>query len=119
VARPTWDSLREWKGAVPLNEPLQWFELGSALRDAGMARASAAEDPEWRACALRVIEMRRRGGLVKADDVRDFCGDPFRPNSMGAVFRTAAMRGWIAQADYRKSERKERHASRQLVWVRL
>lgn len=52
-------------------------------------------------------------GWVTIDDVREFVGDPPKPNMAGAVFR----KGWKL-ISYQPSSRPARHANRVGVWER-
>lgn len=97
---------------------MEQLELGQALRDQGIARVDAAEDPAWRAAAdVAIAELAASGEEFTAEDVRRIAGDPTHPNAMGARFRAAAQAGIIRRVGYRASSRVQLHAHPIAVWV--
>ena len=92
---------------------------GEQLKAEGQARVDEAEDPVWRACAFKTIETLPPDVTFDADYIREVCGDPFRPNSMGSVFTTAKRQGLIEVERYETAVRPSRHVSLMRVWRRL
>lgn len=94
---------------------------GTALRDAGIARAlSNPTTPPWKVVARDVIiELARVGAPFTAEDVRHFAGDPpaGAPNTMGAMLRTAAVKGIIRREGIGTSTRPSSHARMMTRWI--
>lgn len=102
------------------------FDLpaGEARKEAGQRQAEYADPAwSWRSDALDAIwELAASGRTFTADDVVAVVGlpdfGPNRNNAVGAVFSSAAKRGWIVSTGvYRKSRRPEAHARVIAVWA--
>ena len=92
---------------------------GQQLALLGMAQADAAAAPEWKERWDKAIVLLAIGGEeFTADDVREIAGAPDdHPNAAGARFQSAARKGLIRHAGYRKSSREVLHAHPIAVWV--
>lgn len=88
------------------------LEEGRARRDLGMKRVNMATpfDP-WKANAMRAIHgLVSYGAPFTADAIRDYAGDPPRPNALGAVVNQALRQGLVEwRGDMVQSGRPEAH----------
>lgn len=94
---------------------------GEALRDAALVRVAAAEDEagDWNARARRWIESLPAGFEFTSETLRACVGDPARPNAVGSVFRTAALRNLIVRTgQHVNATRPSLHASELPKWKR-
>jgi len=93
-------------------------QLALKLRDEGMRRVTRAAylDP-WLDQARTAIRVLAESSMeFTAEDIRRMCGDPDRPNLMGALFLQAAKADSIAFVGYEASERAERRGAPVKVW---
>lgn len=94
------------------------MQLGEALRDQGMARVLMFTDDEWKLRAMQaIIELARGGEPFTSEDLRELVGDPPKPNAMGSIFNTAAMRKIITHVGWRKASRPGMHATDLREWM--
>ena len=99
------------------NQPALPFTEGRARRDAGLALLDddTYETHPWLLDARRVaMALFARDGWVTIDRVREYVGDPPKPNMAGAVFR----HGWVSTGEMIQSERPERHGAWNRKWRR-
>lgn len=92
---------------------------GKALRDEGIARVlAAAAQAEWKDDAFVWIITRHRGDRITSTDLVNDVGIPPSPRAVGALIRTAALRGYLTPTDdFVPSTRAKRHAGIVRVWV--
>lgn len=93
---------------------------GEQLRDAGMAKADAAQPEAWRASVDAVIDtLAASGQPFTADDVSALTGDSPTGSrgAAGARFQYAARRGVIRRVGYVPSRRPSVHAHPVALWV--
>jgi len=93
-------------------------QLAFRLRDEGTRRVKQAAhlDPWLEQARIAIRVMARSGTSFTAEDIRRMCGDPDRPNLMGALFLQAAKDDVIAFVRYEVSERAERRGAPVKVW---
>lgn len=91
---------------------------GQRLRDRGEAQLSMASLwDDWPSRADRAIEyLATTGRDFDAESIRDLCGDPGRPNLLGARILAAARKGIIRRVGFRPATRPEAHARHVAVW---
>lgn len=101
-----------------------WAEA-TALRDAGMAVASAAQerdDPGWAHRAyMAIVWVANRQATVHVDDVLlHFCDQPEHPNAWGAVWQRAIRDGVIRRTGtVRESRDPRKHRHQYPVYASL
>jgi alkylated DNA nucleotide flippase Atl1 len=96
--------------------PLEGLELGTQLRDTGIARVLTAQD-FWRQAAYFWIARQPQGRELSSLDLIESVGMPSSPNAVGAVMRSASTLGLIEPTGrYIQSTRPSRHAAIVRVW---
>lgn len=94
---------------------------GENYRDAALNAAEANADEAWKAEAERAIRyLASDGQPFTSETVRDLAGDPPGNGSvMGAMIRSAAVRGLIREADGKppNAKRPGMHGTRLIAWV--
>ncbi|SFD13240.1 hypothetical protein SAMN05421773_11047 [Streptomyces aidingensis] len=94
--------------------------LGEHAKQAGMAQAEAATDPDWAAtCDEAIEEMARRGQPFQASDLvrAGLVGEPDDHHRWGARFGLAARRGVIEHHHADKSGRATSRRSLLNTWI--
>ena len=93
------------------------LDLGSVLRDRGIALVDAAEPAPWKDRADAAIrELASSGAEFSAEDVRAIAGNPDRPNAMGARFNAAVKSGILVYVRHSPSNRAQLHRCKVAVW---
>lgn len=92
---------------------------GLALRDQGMDRVLYAHtQDEWREAAYVWLRTLRHGTRVTSTDLIDAIGMPPSSNAVGAVMRSAGVRGYLTPTEnYVRSTRPSCHAAIVRVWL--
>jgi hypothetical protein len=93
--------------------------VAEALRDAGAARADAAQPEEWKAAVdAEILRRARSGDTFTADDVSAVVGDSptGSQGAMGARFMAASRRRVIERVGFVKSGRASVHAHPVTQW---
>jgi hypothetical protein len=99
------------------DHPTLWGrEEGRRRRDEGIRLVTMAVDLDpWYANALRAIKAQT--GPFCSDHIRDYAGDPPRPNALGALFNQAAKAGLCEwRGELTQSERPEAHGRLIKLW---
>lgn len=93
--------------------------MGELLRDQGTQQVLwAPSQDEWRELAYDWLTTQRPGQRITSTDLVDAIGMPPSPNAVGAVMRSAAVRGWLWPTDeYVRSTRPSCHAAVVRVWL--
>lgn len=92
---------------------------GEEARDAAMAQADAAADPEWKAAAwAAIVRLANGADDFTADDVWRIVGSkPKEPRALGPLLSRAQKQGMIwSTGERRNSARPEHHAFPCAVW---
>lgn len=96
---------------------------GAQRRDRGMKSVLSRTPDAYKQKFLSAIEGFPRGRSFTVEDVREVAGDPpaeTHYNAMGALTRTAALRGLMRKTGtFVKAKRVSLHSSELAVWVRL
>jgi alkylated DNA nucleotide flippase Atl1 len=92
---------------------------GEELRDQGTHRVLwAPSQDEWRELAYSWLWALPSGWRVTSTDMVTAIGMPPSPNAVGAIMRSAAVRGYLTATDeYVRSTRPSCHAAVVRVWV--
>lgn len=76
------------------------FSEATRRKEAGLARAQSAADPNWETAVRRIVPT--MAGEFMAEDVRALCKiEANSPNHWGAMFRQLAKEGVIVATGYR------------------
>ncbi len=91
---------------------------GERRRDLGIAATEVAAlfDPWVSSCDRAITYLASCGLPFSAEDVRELCGDPPRPNLFGVRFRAALRAGSIRRVGYAPSTRPERRGGVVAMW---
>jgi hypothetical protein len=93
---------------------------GLELKESGIA-AVTEHSADWLAEALEIVAgFARQCDECSLDEIRPLvtaaCGEPEHPNAWGGLINSAAHRGYIAPAGYRKSTTPSAHGRVVSVW---
>jgi len=93
------------------------------VTEQAIAQVDANADPIWKTNALMALDwLSRARTSITADDVWEYLNAhtleaPHEPAALGAIFRAAAAKGWIAQTDqFQPSRRPSAHCRPLRVW---
>ncbi len=90
---------------------------GAELRDRGVSMVDHSTPDDWKsACDAVIAAMAASGSEFTAEDVREFAGNPPKPNAMGARFLAARRRGLIRRVGVTNATRSTRHACALMVY---
>lgn len=99
------------------------FGTGAERRDRGMQSVLSNAPEEYRNKFLALVRGLPHGLTFTGEKIRELAGDPPREshhNCMGALMRTAALRGLIRKTGTTvKAERPSRHSADIALWIRL
>lgn len=93
------------------------------VTEQAIEQVDANADPIWKSNALMALDwLSRARHKITADDVWEYLNahrldGPHEPAALGAIFRTAAAKGWIKQTqEFEPSKRPAAHCRPLRVW---
>lgn len=97
---------------------IEQTRLAFERREAGTRSALCYSD-DWVQRCVSIVTQLPSGSALDAESLRDWCGDPPKENTMGAVVQLLLRSGLIRKAGYRQATRASRHLAEIRVYRRV